>query len=400
MTGLSSETVPFPGRSVRAGENPFLTLVMRAIRAHTPPLMKRSGWYTLPIRYAGSPLDLPFLYVPSRGCAFDYAGACTMCNFGRGRSLNDAETLAVVDAFARRFKSSPAVFVTTAGSFFDDSELRSDLRIAILERLRAFGFQTICTECRPEYLTLSRLRAARQSLGDDVELEVGIGLESSDSWIRRNCVNKMLPKGAYEDAVKRCHETGTKVYTHVLLKPAFLSEAEAIADAVRTLRWADEQGSDRFGLAIMNLKSGTLLHWCAQRGLYSLPRYWSVAAVLAAVEPRISQRVGIFGFESTTPYEEASGNCPACTERIRGLLQEFSHTRDRNRLEEIERHPCGCRASWRAILEAPASILPERVAAAYRRIADSLWGEEWWCRNGTAVIEDLGAAPAPAVASL
>jgi radical SAM enzyme (TIGR01210 family) len=263
------------------------------------------------------------------------------------------------------------------------------VRFEILRQIRASGFEFFATESRAEFLTASKLAAARQIVGDHIEMEIGLGLESKNDWIRRNCINKYLSLERFLQAVEECHRHKASVYAHVLTKPPFVSELEAIDDAVETTVWAFEHGVDRVGLALMNIKPGTVTHWLAQRGMYRPPMLWTIVRVLLLLPAEWRSRVGLFGFNSSVDIEQPAANCPICNAHMRSLLQAFCYTRDVDFLYQAEEYPCGCKASWLEELRRSYPPLPQRVASRYEALGRNFLGDDWWEANQSLVLAEL-----------
>jgi radical SAM enzyme (TIGR01210 family) len=268
-----------------AEQNRFLSRVKREIVKYSISSEDLFGYYTVPIRYEGLPYDLPFVYFVNRGCAYDRMGACIECNFGRGQRVPDEQLIAQLGKIITQFYGWPAIYVTPSGSMFDDSEVPEHVRLEIFRLLRAGNFKFVATESRAEFLTQSKIHAVREVLGDDVEFEIGLGLESVNGWVRRNCINKMLSLDSVVTAIELCHQCDVEVYAHVLIKPPFLNEFEAVEDAVKTATWAFEHGVDRLGFALTNIKAGTVTRWLAIHGIYQPPTYWSVLQILLSLRP-------------------------------------------------------------------------------------------------------------------
>ncbi len=287
------EPILAPLKTGERAQNRFLSQMKRELMKHDCPVDDIAGYYTVPIRYAGLPYDLPFVYFINRGCTYDQAGACIECNFGRGEYVPDDQLIARVGELITQFQGWPAIYVTPSGSMFDNAEVPERVRLEILCLLRDVGFEFVATESRPEFLTEENLLEVRNILGEDVEFEIGLGLESVNDWVRRNCINKMLSLDTFLEAVELCHRCRVKVYAHVLTKPPFLNEFEAVEDAIETATWAFEHGVDRLGFALMNVKPGTVTQWLARRGSYRPPSYWSILQILLSLRPEWLSRVGL-----------------------------------------------------------------------------------------------------------
>jgi len=386
-----SNRTPKPLKELRSrkGENRFLSLVKRELIARNHSAADVAGYYTVPTLYGARSYDLPFVYFVNRGCSFDHLGACTECNFGRGSPVDDERLLELVGNLVRGFQGRPALYVTPSGSMFDDFEVPERVRLEIFRVVREAGFELLCTESRPEFLTEAKIGQALEALGPGVNLEVGIGLETVNDWVRRNCINKMLPLSSIAEAVELCKRCGASTYTHVLTKPPFLGEYEAVEDAVATINWAFEHGVDRIGLALTNIKPGTVTRWPAAGSTYKPPAFWSVIRILLSVRPEWRTRIGLFGFDSAVTIELPAANCTVCSPHIRSLLQAFCYTRDSHFLQQAEEYPCQCRSAWLEEMRPPEVPLRDRVAQYYEQLGRGVLGDVWWLENQECVLADL-----------
>ncbi len=373
----------------RKEQNRFLSQVKRELMKRCSPVDDMAGYYTVPVRYDGLPYDLPFVYFINRGCTYDRAGACIECNFGRGDRMPDDQLIARVGELITQFQGWPAIYVTPSGSMFDGAEVTERVRLEIFRLVRTAGFEFVATESRPEFLTEENIRKARDILGEGVEFEIGLGLESVNDWVRKNCINKMLSLDTFAKAVDLCHLYDVKVYAHVLTKPPFLNEFEAIEDAIKTATWAFEHDVDRLGFALMNIKEGTVTQWLAARGSYKPPTYWSVLQVLLSLRSEWLSRVGLFGFDSSVSIEQPAGNCPACTPHIRSLLQTFCYTKDAQFLHQAEAYPCRCKAAWLEDIRRHHLPLRHRVARHYEELGRGILGDEWWETHRDSILDEL-----------
>src|SRR2546428_11472470 len=80
-------------------------------------------------------------------------------------------------------------------------------------------------------------------------------------------------------AATLAREAGATVKTYLLIKPPFLTEREAIEDAVRSGHEADPH-SDTVSFNPVNDQSRTIVDRLFRRGEYRPPLLWSVVEVL------------------------------------------------------------------------------------------------------------------------
>ena len=174
------------------------------------------GYYTIPIRYGGAPYNLPFVYYTSGQCSFDRIGSCIMCNFGRCNRIDDDVIIKRVGQLIDTFSDRPAIYITPAGSMFDDAEVSLGLRKELFRMVKEAGYKAVKTETRSEFITAEKLRYVREIIGDKIDLEIGLGLESADEWVLKNCINKMRVTLLVREAIDLCHAYHASVYIHLL----------------------------------------------------------------------------------------------------------------------------------------------------------------------------------------
>lgn len=348
-----------------------------------------AGFYTIPIQYKGAPYNLPFIYYTSGQCSFDRTGTCIMCNFGRGEIYDNDEIIRKISVLIQNFKGWPAIYLTPAGSMFDDVEVPSHLRLQLFSLLKTYGFESIKTETRSEFLSESKLSSIKTILGDSVDFEIGLGLESSNEWILKNCINKNQSLKNIKKAIDLCHRFGITVYSHILVGPPFLSELETINDAIESIKWAVQNGSDIVGLALTNTKPNTVTYWMESKGIYTPPTYWSLIQIIKRLPESFRDRVGLFGFDSAVPITTPMSNCPICSPVILSMLRSWCYSRDFRLILEAEHYPCKCKANWELRLSEDHPPLVERVSKTYESLARGIYGNEWWNKNKQSVLDEL-----------
>lgn len=369
------------------GANPFLSAVMRTLRSEDKLGIGQkgnaepTGMYTIPGQYGGKPYDWPLVYFETVGCSFDKAGACTMCNFGRGTSFTEKQVASSLTNRLVELKDKPAISIVPSGSLFDNKEVSPDLRKQIYRALKENGTRYFATESRPEFITPEAIKEMREILGNDVQIEVGLGLETISPAVGRYSINKMLDPDVYQKAVDTLHAANVAVYAHVLLKPLFLSEKEAYEDALKTIQWAfakDGGRSDSVGIGLMNLKRYTLNYWFAERGMYTTPSYRTLVKLLQNLPEEMRNKISFFGFTSGTKIEGETGGCPACRDELKNYIFEFAKTKDPKILYEAANHPCSsCKDSWEHEMSQDTTPFTESLKEKYESVAQGVFGSHY-----------------------
>ena len=338
----------------------------------------RSGHYLIPICSQGRPAHKVLIWHHNAGCAWARKAGCTMCNFGERRDV-PAEELILADFEAELRKLDPGTRVLhlgPGGSVFEAKELPADLRAKLVATLKILPFlESFGLETRANTLRQDRIETLLELLPRHVtELALGFGIESADDLILRVAVNKGERSAEFDYALQEVMAVHRRqgfrrvvADCYVLLKPPFLTEAEAIEDAIRSITWAYDRGADTVTLFANTIKRNTLCaHLAAKAGAetpfrYETPWLHSVFEVLAGLPPDYRRRTGVLGFTSGNPYVGAPRACDLCWHVLHGLIAAHNYTRDPALLNAAGELRCDCRQRFLQELSQPSPApLPQR----------------------------------------
>src|SRR5262249_34915440 len=133
----------------------------------------------------------------------------------------------------------PYVVITSAGSFFSDYEIEKSTRLEIMRRLRNAGISRFACESEAKYcLDRQHLSELRDGFGG--QITVGIGVESSDSYVRNVAINKGLRDITLHSAVENLKALGIGFYFYLLLGKPFLTEDSDLWDVVHSVLVLEE----------------------------------------------------------------------------------------------------------------------------------------------------------------
>ena len=253
----------------------------------------------------------------TKGCSWARREGCTMCGYTIDSNPEvqasdiQKQFREVVAYYGKTFK---IVKIFTSGSFLDQGEVPIDVRDAILSGL--MGTPKVIVESRPEYVT--------SAICDDLSrinrhVEVAIGLETSNDCIRNDYINKGFSFHDFVRASEAAHANGFTVKAYLLLKPPFLTEREALDDALQSVRDAAPH-ADTISLNLCNVQKGTLVEALWKTGLYRPPWLWSAVEVLKETHETatiICDPVG--GGTRRGPH-----NCGKCDREVVAEIKEFS----------------------------------------------------------------------------
>lgn len=95
-----------------------------------------------------------------------------------------------------------------------------------------------------------------------------------------------------EKAVDLIKDFGFRSLAYVLIKPPFLTEHEAIQEAIETVKYAFEVGFDAVSIEPVSIHDYSLVDALYLKGLFTPPWLWSVLAVAQATVNFGELRIG------------------------------------------------------------------------------------------------------------
>jgi len=315
------------------------------------------------------------------GCEWARHGGCTMC----GEFEGSAKRVDLIDNpqfHVAQFASAiadPRVWeialgknekiewlrINQEGNFTNPNEMNIEAQETIL-RLAAHinNIKRITIETRPQYIDETVVEFLQNIFdGSGVELEVGMGVEAANEVVRNICINKQESDEQFRNAVAllKAHEILPMAY--VALKPPFLTEREAIDEAVNTAHFASEIGFTRISLEPMSIHPYSLVDVLTRTGDYKVPYLWSVVEVAKKCQD-ISSIFGIGGIGYyPVPREYSNNHCDDevnCARSFNEAIIQYNKTRDVTVFNSLS---CRCREKWENECAYVNSALKERISA-------------------------------------
>ncbi|MFD4406582.1 hypothetical protein ACFWPH_27855 [Nocardia sp. NPDC058499] len=268
----------------------------------------------------------------SGGCSVP---TCTMCPFTNYNNfgLHAANPNGLRDQVAtllHRSDDEPDYDVLALyndGSFFARREVPADVQIDIARRVAATGVRRLVVESLPQFVTTDTLEPFVDALGD-VQLEVGIGLQSADRLVRETLVNTRVTRESFEAAVAlmQAHTVIPKVY--LMVGPPFLTEAEAVTDVIDSTAYVASRGVDGVTVCPTRLAPNTVAWWLYQRGHYHAPNLWSVVDAVRGAHTKAAVRVACINMRGTDFDSIYPDSCERCANPIVDGLVSYSISGD------------------------------------------------------------------------
>lgn len=381
---------------------------IKEIRSNTPNLpFEKTKLAEVEINkffYEGKTVDRVMIVLRSNGCQhYKTNGGCSMCAHLNGAPLKEKITHknyveqwnsvldgSFVEKTDKEFNLNdyPVVCVYNLGSLLNPEEISVKTVQYIFSTLNKYkGVKKVIIESRAEYVTEDILSAIHKVY--DGVVEVGIGVESTNYLIRELCHHKAIENTQIiSDAVNLLHKYNMKALAYVNFKPIFLTESEAIEDAIKTsVDCFKDFNFDAVSVEPTSLQENSLANYLYDLGLYRVPWLWSLRDIIHGIYDRMhvskldirlggyfdeevlsgSQGTGFAQRNEIFPHMTSS-NCSYCTNEFVEAIKQFNMTYDVKDLDVVK--PCKhCYKLWQDTKKVKDS------RSIYTRIDDILGGE-------------------------
>ncbi len=291
-------------------------------------------------RFRGEIVDSFVIILRTRGCRWAYHSGCSMCGYFNDTNpkMKVEELMAQVEEAKGKYGGERVVKVFTSGSFLDDWEVPPEVQNALYD---AFSeAERIIVESRPEYVTEEKVK----EISSRENIMVALGLESASNETLEKRINKGFTVEDYIRAAETLKKYGVPVKTYILLKPPFMTERQAIEEAVESVRFASKY-SEIVSVNPMNIQNYTLVEYLWRRGEYRAPWLWSVVEVLRRTH---NLGVDVVSYPTAGGRQRGAHNCGKCDARVLEAIENYSLTQDISHLENLD---CACREKWEKIVE-------------------------------------------------
>jgi hypothetical protein len=289
----------------------------------------------------GKVVDAYVIIFRTRGCSWALKSGCAMCGYfndSMWEKVSDSDLLKQFDSVMKNYSGEKIVKIFTSGSFLDDNEITSKTRKKILSGL-VEKTEKLSVESRPEYVKDEKLSDIHD-ITQSKKFEVGIGLETSNDFLREHAINKGFTFDDYKKAAKLLKKHKFKLKTYVLVKPPFITEKESLEDAICTVK--DIQSyTDTISFNPTNVQRHTVVDYLWKRNQYRPPWLWSILEILKQSKKLTDALIkcDVAGGGS----RRGAHNCPACDHKILDAIANFSLSQDTKVFEGLD---CACKQNW------------------------------------------------------
>lgn len=331
--------------------------------------------------------DLLHICLNSPGCRFRKSGSCTMCDYGQGSQLTEQEIEPVLLEIKKAAVGMRSILIGTLGSVLDPTELSMECLEMICEEINHIPSKTIIFETHYSFIDEGICQWLRQHLPEkDIVIEVG--LESADKFVQEKCLNKKIDIDLLKSKIDLLHVYGMSVTANTFLGAPFLSVAEQIDDAEKTINWAINNGVDSVVVFPANIRKYTLLDELYKNGKYFLVQQWEIFELLCRIPSFFLNRIYLAWYGDWIDIDE-NGECsnhpPYACKKCEGKWMEFYHEflfeKDNSKRELLlQTHRkelssgCGCRDQFEKSMNLKMPESREcRLERAKRWIEDQLY---------------------------
>lgn len=303
------------------------------------------------------------------GCQWANSGGCTMCGeFEGSRKSVEINPMYHIAQFSKAIADLIPSYKPTwlrinqEGNFANSQELGKIAQETILKlAVQLQGIKRITIEARPDFLTEDLLKSYNQIIyKSGIELEIGMGFESKNDVVRNICINKGESIEIFVKTLGLMKEYSILPLAYIILKPPFLTEGEAIQEAVDTIFYASALGFKRISLEPMSIHKYTIVDALSRVGKYRVPWLWSVIEVIKRCKEVPELGIGGIGFYPR-PYHLSQNHCNRdCNKAMWEALKNYGKYRNFSVFESLD---CDCKSEWEKDCAKSNIHLAHRISA-------------------------------------
>ena len=317
-------------------------------------------------------VDRIMIVLRANGCEhYKKNGGCSMCSHFNGI---DREALITTEEYVQQWDSVlngsavkeknkkfninefPVVCVYNLGSLLNENEISAEAVNYIFNSLNIHkGIKKIIIESRTEYINEKSIKNIRNVYHDGI-VEIGIGIESTNKNIRELCHHKGFEDlEIVKEAIEVMHKYNCKALAYINFKPIFLTESEAIEDAIKTAIDCLDMGFDAISIEPTSLQNYSLANYLYQLGNYRVPWLWSARDVITGIYDRnkgkkLDIRLGGYFDEEVLSGSQGIGyelkneifpnmtslNCDECSSQFIKCIKKYNMTDDIKELYKVK----------------------------------------------------------------
>lgn len=278
----------------------------------------------------------------TKGCFWAHHSGCTMCGYFKDSnpSITEKNIEEQISYALSRYQGEKIVKIFTSGSFLDEREIPLKMQEKIVKKFFEKA-EKVSIETRPEFVSCIE----KLNVPDEKIMEISLGLESANDMVLKYSINKGFTFAEWKKSAKEVLDMGMKLKTYLLIKPPFLTEEEAIEDAIYSVKKiADYSHTISFNPTAIH--GYTLVEYLWKRNLYRPPWLWSICSVLERTKEIFSGQIKCDIVAGGT--RRGAHNCGKCDNSFLNAIRDYTL---RNKINAFEKLECNCKEEWMDILE-------------------------------------------------
>jgi radical SAM enzyme (TIGR01210 family) len=291
-----------------------------------------------------------FIVFYSQACRWSRCLGCNLPSKMSSRHVSYKALIAQIDhvfqdrEVTEQRENIRKVILSNNGSILDEETFSSTALMYLLAQLNLNlpNLALLSIETRAEYVDIAELEFLSRALAEGdtpTQLEIAIGFEAFDDYIRNRIFNKGLSLEAFEDFVGKMASYGYCLKCYFMQKPVpGMTDAEAITDIQNAIDYLGKM-ADQHDIGInvhLNptfVATGTMLEEAFRKGEYAPPLLWDVArAAQHARGKPLSIFIGLFDEGLAV---EGGSFLREGDEEIVKELERFNRTQDYDILNRI-----------------------------------------------------------------
>lgn len=289
------------------------------------------------------------------GCywALSKTGGCSMCGYVEDAYMGTITPENLINQFdyavdkkieeIKNDRTGYILKIFNSGSFFDEREIPKTVAEEIFKKIKKLpNVKEVVIESRPEFIKKKKIKAMKEIL-DDKYVEIGIGVETVNDYIRNTYINKGMKYEVFLRAVEDLKNLNVGIKAYLLFKPPFLTEQAAIDDCRTSIRKLIDLKINTISINPVNIQKGSFVEYLWNRKKYRPPWFYSLFECLKqSVTQKDLKTTRIISDPSGAGSQRGIHNCQKfeCNNVMKDALREFVLSQDLMKLNIQEKCEC------------------------------------------------------------
>lgn len=293
------------------------------------------------------------LYFPSKGCRY----ACTMCNYGFGHPIREAEILKDLNRICDNLpENMENIILESSGSFLDETELPEQLQEKIMKRIAKTSLPQVQIETHYTTITNKKIRKIKK-IFESKNIVFELGLESTNPEVFK-IYNKFMDLDELLKTIWMCDRNGIEISLNLIVGAPLLTISERIQDTIDSIYWILENCPKSTSIVLfpLNIKDYTLVRHMYDQERYIPVQDWEFIEVLAKIPEEEIERIYIswWGNRCNEFHGEKAiikpYHCDECHEALMTFYKKFVESQEKTQktklIHGISSHKCSCRKKF------------------------------------------------------